>query len=75
MGLDKKILIRHESEWGQRLLRHELNSLKKEHEHLLLRNKERPLTKWEETRKQEILDEVMQMLMMFSNQDIESIIN
>ncbi|MBX7137628.1 MAG: hypothetical protein K1X83_06560 [Oligoflexia bacterium] len=54
-----------DSKWELRVLRQEMNELKREKLHLQKKSYERQLTSWESNRMEELLDEVMVLLQQF----------
>lgn len=64
---DTQIVRRDEAQWARVILKHELESLKREKEHLNSKAVERQLTGWEFTRLIAIADEMIELLSKFGS--------
>lgn len=62
-----EIILRNEAQWSVRLLRKELEELRREHVHLRTKSRERKLTDWEIQRILEISREIMELLTRFKD--------
>ena len=64
-SLPNELIQRNEAQWSIRLLRKELEELRREHVHLRSKSRERKLTEWELQRIIEISHEIMELLTRF----------
>ncbi len=55
-----------EKRWDVLILRREMRELQRERSHLAAKSQERPLSTWEQSRMESLLDDVMQLLHKFS---------
>ena len=62
-----ELVLRNEAQWHVRLLRKDLEELRREHVHLRGKSKERKLTDWEVQRIIEISREIMELLTRFKD--------
>lgn len=56
--------------WDVLILRQEMRELEREKNHLASKSLERPLSAWEQSRLESLLDDVMQLLQKFSKLNI-----
>lgn len=61
----KYILSRNEAQWSVKLLRQDLEDLRREQNHLRSKRQERSLTQWESQRVFEISREIIELLRQF----------
>ncbi|MBN8549398.1 MAG: hypothetical protein J0M12_08800 [Deltaproteobacteria bacterium] len=62
-----ELVLRNEAQWYVRLLRKDLEELRREHVHLRAKSKERGLTDWETQRIIEISREIISLLTRFKD--------
>ena len=65
--LSQDVLRRNEKEWSAKILRTDIEELRRERIHLRSKSYERPLTDWECQRISEISQEIIQLLKRFLN--------
>jgi hypothetical protein len=65
MNLKQSIQTARLERWDKRIFQREIDLLKREKEHLCSKKDERPLTAWEQSRLEEIFDELMGLLDQF----------